>query len=189
MKKVYLLTLLLSSLISFDSLAQTILGLKAGVNLSKENSKSLGTSLESDSKIGLTIGGFAEVNFSESFALQPEINFSQMGGKVENASSTLNYIYFPALAKLKLGALRLFAGPQLGFLISSEVKFNNQVIDSYSNFINDEFSAIGGLEYLIDNKVLINARYQTGLTNVIKESTLVNSQKNNGFSFSVGYRF
>lgn len=172
-----------------DSYAQTIFGFKVGVNLSKENSKALGTSIESDTKLGLSLGGFAEVNLSESFAIQPEINFSQMGGKVENASSTLNYIYFPALAKLKFGALRLYVGPQLGFLISSEVKFNNQVLESESNFINDEFSAVGGLEYLIGNKILINARYQKGLTNVIKESVLINSQKNNGFSLSIGYRF
>jgi opacity protein-like surface antigen len=189
MKKILFITLVFCSLNSFCAFSQTIFGFKAGMNLSKEKSKALGTSFESDSKVGLTFGGFAEVNLSENFAIQPEINFSQMGGKVGNASSTLNYIYFPALVKFKLGALRLFAGPQLGFLFSAEVKLTTELYGSASNYVNDEFSAVGGLEYLVDKKILINARYQTGLTNVIKETFLENSQKNNALSFSIGYRF
>lgn len=190
MKKTLLATLVCSLLFMYNSYAQTVFGIRAGINLSKENSQAMGMNIESETKSGLTFGGFAEISLSKNFAIQPEINFSQMGGKIENASSTLNYVTFPALAKLKFGALSLFAGPQLGFLISTDAKLSNITIEtSRDNYVPDEFSAIGGIEFILDNNLLINARYQTGLTNVIKDNILVDSQKNNTLSLTLGYRF
>jgi opacity protein-like surface antigen len=189
MKKTLLLTLLVALFISFSSSAQTKFGLRAGINLSKENAKALGISFNSDSKVGLTVGGFAEINLTDGFALQPEFNFSQMGGKLDGVSETLNFLTIPAFAKFKFGSFSAFAGPQLGILLSANYKDSGITESSTADYKTTDFSAIGGMEYVFGENFLINARYQIGLSNVIKEPILGESQKNNGFTFSIGYRF
>jgi len=189
MKKIFLSTLLFALFISLSSSAQTKFGLRAGINLSTENAKALGITFNSDTRVGLTLGGFAEFNLSKNFALQPEFNFSQMGGKIDGATETLNFLTIPAFAKFKFGSFRAFAGPQLGILLSANYKEDGITESTTAEYKTTDFSAIGGMEYLFGENFLINARYQMGLSNVIKQPILGESMKNNGFTLSIGYRF
>src|ERR1700750_1415745 len=100
--------------------ADTHFGLKAGVNVSSLDVKD---GVDFDSKSGLYIGGLAHVHLSPHFAVQPELMYSEQGGKDGNDKWKVNYINIPVLFQYMTGGgLRLQTGPQLGFAVSSKIK-------------------------------------------------------------------
>ena len=92
------------------------LGAKIGMNVSSVNEKG---SNSLDSKTGWVLGATAEVSLTEKFSLQPELLFSQQGGRSEgNFTLDLNYITLPVMAKYYIAkGFSLEAGPQFSFLV------------------------------------------------------------------------
>jgi Outer membrane protein beta-barrel domain len=70
-------------------------GAKGGVNFSNFG----GDADDADMKVGFAIGGFAEVKFSDKFAVQPELLFTLLGAKRRDIYANLNYIAIPLMAK------------------------------------------------------------------------------------------
>ena len=56
-------------------------------------------------------------------------------------------------------------------------------------FKSSDFSGIFGLEYYLRQGFGLSARYQLGFVNIAKGANNGESLKNNGFTFTVGYRF
>ena len=120
MKKVILS---LVGLLAFASvtLAQGFhIGAKAGANLGKIN----GQSFDDGFKLGYQLGGFAEIDFTKGFGIQPEVLFSQtnttvtdepLSGLKPGADIHLNYLDIPILLRFNAGKLLTFnLGPQFG---------------------------------------------------------------------------
>ncbi|MDI9256780.1 porin family protein [Flavobacterium sedimenticola] len=126
---------------------------------------------------------------------------------------TLGYLNLPLMAQYKVaGGLTLEAGPQIGFLLSGKTEYNSEVTigeeiitDSGEIDIKDRLKTLSygvnlGLGYEFKNNLFLQARYHLGLANISKENTTANEEeeplglnpdqlKNQGFQFSLGYRF
>lgn len=176
-------------IITSTTWAQTTFGTHAGINISNLKAKSGGATLSATAKVGLTFGAFAECTITDGFAIQPEVNFSQMGAKDGDLKETLNYISAPILAKFRLGGLGIYTGPQIGFLLSANDKLYGQTETVTSSYKTIDFSAVGGAEYNFGEKLVVSARYQLGLVNTFSDTTVGAKLVNNGGTITLGYKF
>jgi opacity protein-like surface antigen len=189
---------------------ETKFGAKLGLNVATLSSK------DSDgikSKIGLNIGGFAEIKISETFAFQPELLFSMQGAKSSTSNSgsgfsstsestgSLNYINIPLMAKyFVIPKLSIEAGPQIGFLLSAKTEFTSSTTfggttqtssdskDTKEFYKTVDFGLNFGASYDITENIFAGVRYNLGLSDIIKDNT-GNSVKNSVFSLNAGYKF
>lgn len=149
-------------------------------------------------KNDLTGGLSLEAGINNNFGVQLEVNYSRQGtGVVAEDGSTagsfnLDYVTVPVVIKL-YGSPRLnfFAGPQVGFLLSAKSKQQNAAEqDVKDQFKSTDFYAVFGAEYKFANGIFVNARYNLGLSNIVDEDALPDSEfKNRYFSFRLGYAF
>ena len=100
------------------------LGLEAGTNFANFHwNWSFCQQREWIPKLGLVGGGFLELNFGDSFAIRPEILYSQKAEPDTGTSTTtyqLDYIEVPVLLKLSLGTPVINPGLILGPSFSVE---------------------------------------------------------------------
>ena len=191
MKRVSLLMLAFIAL-AVTGTAQIKFGAKAGVNLAKVAGKNEGVKESFDSKVGLHIGGVVEIPVSEKFSVMPELNFDQWGGKLEESGMTmsmnLSYINVPILAKYNVGGFGIYAGPQIGFLMSGKYKLEDEEED-IEGLKGTDFGAVFGAEYNLAYGIFLSARYNLGLTKVNEEATDDDYFKNSAITFGVGIKF
>lgn len=144
-------------------------------------------------------GGLSfEAGISNNFGVQLEANYSRQGTGViaddggSAGSIQIDYITIPVILKL-YGTPRLsfFAGPQVGLLLSAKQKMQGDPeVDVKEQFKSTDFYAVFGSEYKFANGIFINARYNLGLSNIIDQDVLPDSEfKNRYFSFRIGYAF
>lgn len=157
------------------------LGIKAGANFASFSDLS-GLS----NKTGFHAGVFGGVKFSDKFGIQADILYSQQGADTDLGKFDLNYVNVPVVVKYYLfHGLNLQAGPQFGFVVDDNVKevFNNLLEAENSNV-----SGVVGAGYDLPMGLRVDARYNFGLTDVIKGGDDVKS-KSNVFSVALGYSF
>ena len=126
---------------------------------------------------------------------------------------TLGYLNLPIMAKYYAkGRFSFEAGPQIGFLLSGKSDYASSVTidgetfeESGSVDVKDRLKTISygfnlGFGYEFKNHLFLQARYHLGLSNNSKENTNTEEEdefmgmnpeklKNQGFQFSVGYKF
>lgn len=183
MKKIILTIMALASF-SFAAQAQTPdlkLGAKAGVNFANLSNS------EGDMKTGFHVGVLAEIFINEKFSVQPELLYSAQGTafKQEGIELKLNmdYINIPIMAKYYvMDGLNIQAGPQVGFLVKSELGD----LDSKDSTQSVDFGINLGAGYELPMGVFFDARYNLGLTKTNKEDK---DYKNGVIQVSVGYKF
>ncbi|WP_312075940.1 porin family protein [Chryseobacterium sp.] len=112
-------------------------GIKAGMNVASL-SKDAGLE-DQKSKIGFNAGAFVNIPVAESFSIQPEVLYNQLGAKVESRdeftvggtttrnvesySTNLDYITVPLMFQYNfIPNFYLEAGPEFGFMISAKNK-------------------------------------------------------------------
>ncbi len=101
MKTILSVILLLSlTILAKAQSADTHFGLKAGLNISSLDVKD---GVDFDSKAGFHIGGLAHVHLSPHFGIQPEIVYSEQGGKDGNEKWKINYLNIPVLFQYMTG--------------------------------------------------------------------------------------
>ncbi len=185
-------------------------GPKIGLSLSTISAEDNGTFT---SRVGFTAGLMAEIKLSEKFSLQPEALYSMQGAKAsndyfiydnglefENVIVKLDYINFPILAEYYITPkLSAQFGPQLSLLVNSklELDFTYEGGTQFrSNSIDEQirdmdFGLSGGFEYILDNGILFNLRYNLGLRDFVlaADGGLQGDNKNNVIQLSVGYKF
>lgn len=208
MKKLVLgLSLFIGSL-SFAQIGTPKIGIKAGLNVSSISQN--GGLSDTSSKIGFNAGLFLNAPISNSFSIQPEVIYNDLGSKVnfgadnKNTYSTnLGYISVPVMLQFNATPnLYIEAGPEFSFLVSanSKVKDGNGNSGSLNwtdvatdNLNTFNFGIGAGLGYHITNNISINARYTAGITNIGKDDTLIGSayskSKNNVFQLGLGFAF
>lgn|SRR5690606_2936146 len=169
-------------------------GPKVGYNNAKLEGKSFREFHDNNSINGYHVGLFAEVRFNK-FAIQPEVYYSSEGGQwdttIANANVShdfnLDYVNVPLMFKVYLtNSLAIEAGPQAGFLTSSKMSFSD--LDPDSPKFNDfNFSVNVGLSLNLPFSLMLSARYNAGLTEVIDHPDV--DWKNRVMQLSLGYKF
>ena len=174
---------------SFAADAQTVFGLKAGVNAANLKFKMGSTSLSYDTKIGAHVGGFANTPVSTNFRFQPEVLFSMEGAKFEGASLNLNYINVPLMFQYAASGFHGETGPQVGFLMSAKGEEDGVSEDVKESFKSTAFSWGVGAGYTLANGLGFNARYNFGLSNIgeAEDDEDDFSIKSNVFQFGLSF--
>jgi len=195
MKKVMLISVF--AVLTLLSCVCHNLGLKAGLNVASLNGDDTDNL---DARTGMFFGGFAELCFTNEFAIQPEILYSMQGAnytEIDGYDGTikLDYINVPIMAKIKIfDELYIQAGPQIGFLLSAKDEFKSAgesgENDIKENLNTIDFGANLGLGYQFEGGFNLGARYNLGLSNINDFEGSDSFKNQNGvFQFSVGFRF
>jgi hypothetical protein len=203
MKRKALLTL--AAILAFGITAGAQgLGVNAGVNFFNQTMKSNGNKVD-DLKMltGFHIGVDYEIGVAPDFYFAPGLQFSTKGTKSEvdnlETKKSLNYLEVPLnlVYKPVLGTGNLIVnfGPYLGYAISgkykddiadTDIEFGSDDTDDYKPF---DMGANIGFGYQLGMGLSFKLNAQLGLINILPEGDSDNLIKNNGFAFSVGYRF
>ncbi|OEK09631.1 hypothetical protein A8C32_13090 [Flavivirga aquatica] len=144
-------------------------GIRGGINLSNLSNADL------DQKTSGYFSVFGHFKFSDLYALQPEIGYSNQGGSVKNTSAIddieIYYISFSAINKffVKDSGFHFLIGPGLDFDVDDTIiglSNNNEGNDI--TFIDVTFNVGIGIEF--KNGLGIEARYKQGLVDVFSGS-------------------
>jgi len=183
-------------------------GGKAGVTVAAPQYQTSAADPGYGNRIGASGGGFFVQPLAKAFALQLEGLYVSKGGEVaqKDALDTtitlmLDYIEIPALARVTFvkatsHSIYVFGGPAPGFRISSKYRTSvgrpirqGSTDDIHSDVEFFEFSALAGVGADIGGHGVVDARYEWGLTNVVKDAADADSVRNRGFTVLVGLRF
>lgn len=198
MKKLLVLVALLG--LGSLALAQGLsFGLKGGINLSSATGD---WAQGAESRSGMAGGGYITLGLLPSFAIQPEILYSQKGYKLSGDTAgipwvgeyRLNYVEIPVLAKFSFGVLvkpYILAGPYYATKISG----------SWKETVGDT-TTTGSLDYVRDSdlgfvlgagistpvKLSLDVRYSNSFSTIFNEiNGVTHDWKNSNISVMVGY--
>lgn len=191
MKKLFLaISIITVSIVSVNA-QNNRFGLKGGINSSSLKTTGSGATFSSDSKIGFYAGAFAQLGIAQNFAVQPEIMYSLLGARYKYSNITVNrnfsYISVPVLAAYIKDGLSIVAGPQISFLVAAKDKGTNISADVKSQFKTTEIAGVIGAGYTTLGGFGFDARYQMGLTDIVKDNSSGYKFKNNNFQFGARY--
>ena len=166
-------------------------GLKGGINLAK-----LTNQTEADWRLGFHAGLLSHIHVTPAFSLQPEVVYSSQGAEYElstgeNLKLKLNYVNIPLLLQYNFdNGFRLQGGPQIGFLTGVADKVGDVEINSVDSddFNTVDFSIPLGISYLSYSGFGVDARYNLGVTDVLKNNS-GNAVRNSVFQFGLFYLF
>ena len=178
------------------------IGIKGGVNLSSVKVASLSTNLEN--KTGYQFGAFARIG--RTIFLQPEVYFTAKEVNVDVLNSlTTNQgvvgfsqksLDVPLLAGIKLGPLRVLAGPVASYAVSASTSPDAAIKSYFSGTSQDiinrsSFSYQAGIGFDILN-LSLDLRYE-GAMSELKNTVAVPSgfnysQKPSYYQATIGFR-
>lgn len=176
------------------------LGLKAGVSLSNlagADAKAY------ENLVGFHAGVFANIGITSMFAFQPELLYSQKGAKlpligISGAAGDLtqrfHYLDVPLAFHVNANGLFFEAGPQVGFLIAAQSKYNSTSTDVKDSYNTVDFGYVAGLGYQRKSGLGIGLRYNGAFTNVRKSldfgnTTYQDRTRNSAFQLYLSYSF
>lgn len=190
MKKILLMAVVM--LASVASYAQQAVGTftlqpKIGMNVA-----SLTKCDGCDPRIGLAAGVEAEYQATDIFSVSAGLIYSMQGNKAKENGVTLttklDYINIPILANVYVTkGLAVKLGVQPAFNVSDKQKLSGGKASVEAEDVGAEsfdFSIPVGLSYEFNN-VVIDARYNFGVTNIVDGG----DSKNSVFQFTLGYKF
>lgn len=176
MKKLQIIFYLaLSFMISTPLFAQKIdWGIKAGLNMAKISVDPVLEAPAPSFKLGVNLGGYAELGLFDKFSLRPELSYSTQGGKDEEpgVEQTIRLDYFNVAVPIiyNLDKINLFVAPQFGYLLSGEFEEEDtadgevDLID-HSMVYNGTDLLLGiGANYALSDQLNLDIRYNIGLT-------------------------
>jgi hypothetical protein len=169
---------------------------------------------------GALVGVEAEYQLANMFSLAAGLNFSMQGSgwsdfdekisdvkiEIKDNKMNLSYINVPVVANVYLfKGFAIKAGVQVGFLVRANYevtatyrddKASQNLSTKFDQSIKDECKKVDlsipiGVSYQVPTiPIVIDARYNLGLTKVIKESEEgYKDLKNNVIQLTVGYKF
>lgn len=154
----------------FANAQEAKFGVKAGVDFATSTVSYSGFSA-SASETGFYAGGFADIELSDKFHFQPELLYV--------AVKDMDQVQIPLLAKYQVAEkFNLLAGPNLGFFTKKTegMKSFNYGIDF-------------GASYDITENIILDAKYNLGLANLIENAPSGYSAKVHGLFVGAAYRF
>jgi hypothetical protein len=181
-------------------------GIKLDANMSNFILSDL-DGMKSKSGFGATVGGFAKIEFSENFALQPELllhfKTSKMEVKASGNETDFQYLGVEvpvyAVGQVNLGNGKGFIGigPYLGLGIDALYKASGmddvELYKEYGGQKSDmqrlDFGAGAMFGYEFSNRIQIIANYKIGFINALNANKDNASMLNQTVSLGLGYRF
>lgn len=221
MKKLFLLAAI--AFLSFGAFAQQSpsFGIRSGVTnarISGDAANSLGSAIDytngaisSSSRTGFFGGAYASLPVSKQVSIEPGLYYTQKGYEIKGelgikgadflgvnakARLTLHYIDLPLLVKANFNGLQVFAGPQVSYLASADLRttagllgFNllNKNMDVSDNFNRWDAGLTGGVGYQFTNGLNISATYDHGLSRVDEGKSM--NAYNRSVKLGLGYSF
>ena len=182
--------------VAFASAQSFKLGVKVGATTYKID----GLSFSDQFKWGYHVGGTAEIMFSPTFGIQPEVLFNQSNTQTGYSFDTLyrsinpgtvkevklNYMSIPVLLSWRPSPLITFqAGPQFSILMSKD---RTLLKDGAEAFKNGSVSILGGVQLNI-LAFRVYGRYGVGLTNLNNIENNSDKWKSRGFQFGAAMMF
>ena len=156
--------------------------------------------------VGGTIGGEVEYQIDNRFSVAAGVGYimqgkqwadvSYGGTKVEDNKVELGYINVPIVANFyAFKGLAFKAGVQFAFMTNAKSKYTmtsggNETsvsVDMKDACNTFDFSIPVGASYEFDNHIVIDARYNIGITNINKNGNV--NCRNSVFLATVGYKF
>lgn len=197
MKRIITIAVLLIGITAFSQ-NKVSLGLKAGANLSSLSNANL------DSKVNGYGGVFLNVAFTDLYELQPEVFYSNQGGKAKDGDGTLNLEYISLSV-----ANHFFVNKDGGFFLSIVPSIDFDIDDTFVGLANRGEDGEGndatfvditlgaGLGYRFSNGLAVEARYKKGIVDVYSgsfhsfesEQYETDNQFNSVFQIGLSYRF
>jgi hypothetical protein len=180
MRKIFFFLLLIS--LGVYSNAQTTTtkkrpdwGLRTGLNISKLRVDE-GSSADPLWKTGFVLGAYFKIKAGNNFAIQPEFQYSSLGGnfdpKSQNPQYRLNYFAIPVLANINVCKnFSAIIGPEIDFLIQGKTRTGGSVVKSTGDFKDASFGLTGGFEYWPAKKIGFSGRYHHGLSRVTDDES------------------
>jgi len=189
-------TLLLLTLTATHSYAQKSMewGLTAGGNYFKVGGRSFGNNYN----ISFSGGAYAEINYSKTFTLQPQLLFNQVlcktsdgfnqiysnYGAVSDQLVSVDYISVPILLAYKpIPILSILFGPQYSFAVAQTQNLVQTKTDAFSR---SDFALVFGGQLNL-GKAKVGLRYQEGLNN-INAINSADAWRTYGFQFYFAYQ-
>lgn len=214
MKKLFLVAAMTVAALSVNAQSKVKPGTwsiqpKAGVTITSiTNMDGYGTD-DANVYVGATIGGEVEYQVDNRFSVAAGVGYIMQGKqwadvtyngtKVEDNKVELGYINVPIVANFyAFKGLAFKAGVQFAFLTNAKEKYtitsggtensvSHDMKDACSTF---DFSIPVGVSYEFDNHIVIDARYNIGITKVNKNSYPgLKDHRNSVFLATVGYKF
>jgi hypothetical protein len=151
------------------------LGVKGGGSLTDFISES---SITYENIYGYHAGVFANIILNNRYSFQPELLYSQKGAKfpdgvVEGSTRRLHYLDIPLAFHANFSGFFLEAGPQIGVLLFAQDKRGSSSSSVDKNyFTTADFGFLGGLGYQRHSGLGVGVRYNGGLTNISKATSI-----------------
>ena len=148
-------------------------------------------------RVGFTAGGFVGTGLNSVFAIQPEVLYAQKGFKGRDPFNRspftfeLDYIDIPVLVRMGPPGFKVLAGPSFNFNISAKGTEEGEPDEDLKDEIEPfEFGLVIGAGFY-GSILIVEGRYQEGLTNVTKSTFIDNdeSYRNRTFAILAGIRF
>lgn len=161
-------------------------GIKGGLNFS-----TIGGDLKgAEANTGIHVGFVLLAGRSGSFAIQPELVYSQQGtGTEPGIDFNYNYMNIPVVGKFYLGeTANVQIGPQIGFLMTADASDGGESVDVKDSVEGFDFGIALGLGFEAKSGFMMDMRYNLGLTNTAKDAGDF-SFPNRTFQVSLGYLF
>ncbi|MCC2545962.1 PorT family protein [Hymenobacter sp. BT175] len=190
MKRTLLLTICFLG-IFFSAHAQ--FGIKAGGNVAVLDGD---IGKNTDYKFYYHAGLLYDYKLFGPVSLQPELIYSLQGTEyktvTENYDTKLHYLLLPVLAKVKLGPVRVLAGPQFGLLMTAREagtmlvsppgttpQYDNASRQATDQYNKGDFSVCGGIELKLFDGLMLGTRMNAGISDIneVKNITGVNDPK------------
>jgi hypothetical protein len=135
-------------------------GIKGGLNFADQNVKDISTSTITS----YHVGAYLNLNITKSFGITPEVLFTAMGSKWEDAKVNMDYISIPVMIRiLPIKQLSLEVGPQFSFLTSAKIE---DVEDAEKYLKSNDFGLAFGVGVHLPLGLNIGGRYVLGFTNI-----------------------
>ncbi|RKE94697.1 porin family protein [Ichthyenterobacterium magnum] len=152
-------------------------GVRGGFNISNLDFDPDAT-FENKHRNSFAFGGFVDFGLGEKFSILTELQYSAEGGG-KDESLRANFVQVPVLVRVKIGdSFLIGAGPQL----SLKSWFHEDGIKNLT------FSVVGGVEYMLNDELFIDARYTYGLSNILDGNAAGLEAKNTNIQIGFGIK-
>jgi hypothetical protein len=162
-------------------------------------------------RTGFFAGTYATIPFSNMISLEPALYYSQKGYGLKgslntkatkflsanvNAQLNSHYIDMPVLLRVNFNGFQLFAGPQLSYLVQTDLRATagvlginllNRKIDATNQFNRWDAGVTGGIGYQFTNGLNLMAAYDYGLSKADANKSL--NLYNRSFKLGFGFGF
>ena len=136
-------------------------------------------------RVGFLAGVEGEYYINDWFSAAAGVNYAQQGWKFDPVTTKLDFLNIPLTANFYVApGLALKTGFQLGFMLSAK----EEDVDVKDAFETMNLSIPLGISYEISNFVF-DARYNIGVTNLLKHGGSDFKYRSDLIQLTVGYKF